>query len=199
MVCYDPIERFCSPDMQPGNIKGTAVIDLVKALRVRRERSLAMLPEALRHYVIGGQQILSSNWYPDDEFMSLASVLVEIMPDPGIDRWESIGRFGAKRDFNGVYAPLVKRGDPAMTLTFFPAVWQQYHDRGEVKVEISNSGARAQLEIRQYLTSFDTFCRLQVGHVAELILAAGASDAAVQVVRTSSGETAARFDARWEL
>lgn len=184
--------------MKPGNIKGTAVVDLVKVLRSSRDRALPLLPMRLQDFVAGERRILSSHWYPDDDFMALASAVAEIMPDPGIDRWESMGRFGSRRDFATVYAPLVKAGDPSTTLTFFPAVWQQYHDSGDVRIEIVAPGC-ANVEVAQYLTEFSTFCRLQAGHIAELLLAAGAKDAAVDVVRVAMANRAARFDATWRM
>ncbi len=184
--------------MKPGNIKGISLIDVVKGLRANRQSALARLPDALVPYVDGSRYILASSWYPDDDFMALSEIITQIMPDPGMDPWTWLGCFGGRKAFEGPYAPLVKEGDPGESLARYPEIWRFYHDQGETIVEpAGDQGAR--ITISHYLTTFPSFCRLQAGHMEELLRVAGATSARITVAEVGQGDEPARFDARWTL
>lgn len=183
---------------QSGRIKGTGLVNLVKALRADRERAVAALPPELRHYVESKSRVWPSEWYSEDDLMGLLRTAATLAPDSVIDAWEWLGRQSARIDFAGTYASLVKPGNPAVTLGRYPTIWRLYHDAGVASVEPTGED-RATVEIDHYLTTFDDFCRLMTGHLAELLLIGGAAESEVRTVRVADAEGPARWQARWSL
>lgn len=185
-------------EMQPGKIKGIPMIDAVKALRAMGPQVQALIPEELKTYVEVGRYVMAAGWYPAEHFLGLAEVVTRTMPDPGMDRWKFLGCFGGKQVFNGVYAPLIKAGDPGESLARYPEIWPFYHDEGHAKVA-RTSETSSSIAILSYLTSLDTFCRLQAGHMEELLRVAGATTAQIRVAQTATTSQPALFEARWVI
>ena len=181
-----------------GNIKGTAVIGIVKALRAHRDAALAVLPEHLHVYVAGQLRVLTSSWYPDDHFLGLAEGLLRVLPDTGKDQWAWLGIVGARTDFGdgGVYAAFVKPGDPGESLRRFEEVWPLYHDGGSATV-VLEPDSRATVEIDHDLVTSDGFCRLQAAHLATLMHLADGEQATVTVEQVGSEDSPARMAAAW--
>lgn len=177
-------------------IKGIALVNAVKALRVHRMAAMRVLPAELHNYLT--TRILVTEWFPAQDLIELLRALAKIRPDPGYDVWEFFGRQGVKDDFESVYAALVKQGDPARTLELYPLTWSLYHDGGVCEVEFE-AGNRAQIEIDDELTRIDEFCRLQTGHFTQLLLQAGALDAAVKCSRVGDSRQPAQWLARWAI
>ena len=141
-------------------------------------------------------QVLVSGWYPDEDFMALLQAMARLVPEPeGMDVWEWIGRFGAKTDMQDIHALLVKKGDVEETLQRFPRMWGLYHDSGDVHVD--TRAGQARLDIRHPLIAYPEFCRLQTGHLAELITIAGAKAPRVRTVQRSPSRLAACWSLSW--
>lgn len=177
-------------------IKGIALVNAVKALRLHRAAALKVLPPELHKYLT--TRILVTKWFPGEDLIGLLRTLARIVPDPGYDVWEWFGRQGVKDDFETIYAALVKPGDPARTLELYPLTWSLYHDGGECHVTLE-PGNRARIEIGDELTEFDEFCRLQTGHFTQLLLHAGAVEATVECLRVGDSRKPAQWQARWVI
>ena len=175
-------------------VKGIALIDVVKTLRVNRSAASKLLPPRLHPYLSSRIQV--SDWYPEEDFFELLEALTRVVPDPGMDVWEWVGRMGAKSDFSDIYSLVIRQRDPLGTLQDYRRVWNLYHDSGEVEVFLDGPG-RARVDIRHFLTSKPEFCRLQTGHIAEVVQLAGASRVDVLNTRISAGDRAARWQVRW--
>ncbi len=184
--------------MKPGKIKGIPMIDAIKALRAMGPQALALVPDDLETYVEDGRYVMAAGWYPAEDFLRLAEIVTRTMPDPGMDRWKYLGCFGGKQVFNGVYAPLVKAGNPGESLARYPEIWPFYHDEGHAKVA-RTSETTSSIAIQSYITSLDTFCRLQAGHMEELLRVAGATSAQISVTQTADAHRPALFAAQWVI
>ncbi len=180
---------------RPGSIKGIALINTVKALRVHRQAARAVLSPSLRRYLKA--RVLVSEWYPDEDFLELLHAMTQVVPDPRMDVWEWAGRFGARADFEDLYSMMVKPGDPLETLRRYPRTWCLYHDSGQVDVTFPEA-ARAEVEIHHYLTTRVEFCRLQSGHMAEMLLTAGVSGVEVQNTGRATADEPARWRVSWQ-
>ena len=86
-----------------GKVKGSILAKVVKALRAAGEEAREQVPENLRHYLEG--RILSTTWHDEQDYLELISVLAELLPDPGMDVWEFMGRDSART------APEARRSD----------------------------------------------------------------------------------------
>jgi hypothetical protein len=46
-----------------------------------------------------------------------------------------MGVSGAERDYKGIYAAFIPKGQPERTLRLFPDGWRQYRDSGRMVLE----------------------------------------------------------------
>ena len=177
------------------NIKGIALINLVKALRAQRDALSTTLPEHLATYL--DSRILVSRWYPQDHFLGLAEILVELLPDSLGDPWEWIGRQGASNDFGDTYSMMIRPGDPLETLQRYPRVWRLYHDAGRLDIAITgNTSARVEVFGTQLVTRPE-FCRIQGGHLAGMLDMVGAEGVSIENLRIAEGHDPAAWAVRW--
>jgi uncharacterized protein (TIGR02265 family) len=165
------------------SVKGSNLVQVVKALRMNREAALASLPEKHRHYL--QERILPSSWYPEADQLELLAVLASILP-PGGDAWELFGRASAQVDMNGIYKRLVHPGDPERTLRNAPVAWRNLHDSGELEVSMEGE-RRGSITLRDYPVRSAEMCRLIGAYLAETLGLAGAREA-----RTAKRECRAR-------
>lgn len=177
-----------------GKIKGSAVVHAVRALRHFRAKSEATLPRRLHKYL--DTQILVSQWYPDDDFLELLEGLTRVLPTMPGDVWAWIGAQAAESNFAGVYAALVRPGDPAATLRRYPRIWRMHHDAGEAIVRQEEAG-RGELEISHHMVEHEGFCRVESGHVIKLLQLAGAESVKASYRAVATPRSPAIWDVAW--
>ena len=178
-----------------GNIKGIALINLVKSLRRDRDEILPTLPEHLATYF--DTRVLVSRWYPEDDFLALATALAQRLPDTEGDPFEWIGRQGARNDFGDTYSMMIRPGDPLETLQRYPRVWRLYHDAGRLDIAITgNTSARVEVFGTQLVTRPE-FCRIQGGHLAGMLDMVGAEGVSIENLRIAEGHDPAAWAVRW--
>jgi hypothetical protein len=178
-----------------GKAKGTTLVNAVKALRLKKEEARRFLPERLHGYLEG--RVLVSSWYPEEDLLEILRALARVLPSPGIDIFEFMGRVSARTDLGGVYAPLLREGDPGGTLRRGVVVWRSYHDTGKHEVVEAREDFAAFT-----LSGFDhpsrEICGTIVGWNHELVTLAGGKDA--RVVHTAcvlDGAAECWFEVRW--
>ena len=176
-------------------VKGSSMLGAVKALRLRKDESRALLPWELRHYL--EDRVLVSSWYPEEDLLCLLKALDKILPDQGMDVYEFMGLMSARADLSGVYSNMFRPGDPVGSLKRCSVIWQSHHDTGKLEVVVS-SQERAVVQLSGFGLPSNELCRTIKGWIRELITMAGGKDTIVVddqcVVR---GDTACRFDAKW--
>lgn len=176
-----------------GQVKGSIFAKVVKGLRARREEAEQRLPGELRRYL--DQQILEVSWFPEEDYLALMRVLLGLLPDPGMDIWEWVGRDAAERDFESTYRLLIKKGSPARSLDSFPVLWKLRHDTGRTKVEQQETG-RAVVELFDYALEAEEIFRSIQGTLWQTLHQAGATD--IEIERTlDTKERHCRWELRW--
>lgn len=161
-------------------IKGTQLIGVVKALRAHRERATKLAPPHLLPYL--EQRLLVSAWYPEADFRDLMLLLGRMLaPSVKGNVWRLLGSLGAQRDFTGIYAGLLRKGDPERTLRILPDGWRQYRDKGQLSLEELGKGA-AQLTLREYPLMCSELAEVNAGYFEGTLQVAGAATAQVDVI-----------------
>ena len=178
-----------------GKIKGLAMINAIKVLRLKKDEVRKLLPEHLHVYL--EERVMPSSWYPEEDHWELLRALAKVLPDPGMDVYEYMGLISARADLGGVYAHLIREGDPATTLRRATFTWGLYHDTG--KKEVVEFGDDYVIsEISGFENSSRESCSTVKGWNAELAKMAGGKN--VEVVHTKcvlDGASACRFEVRW--
>ncbi len=178
-----------------GKAKGIAIINAIKALRSMKDAARKALPEHLHRYL--EERIMISSWYPEEDFLALLRALAKVMPDPGMDPFEFMGRVSARADLGGVYAHLIRQGDPAATLRRTAITWGLYHDTGKQEVVASGDGYVV-TEISGYVLPSRESCGTVKGWNAELaVMAGGKNVKAVHKECVLDGAKACRFEVTW--
>ena len=178
-----------------GKVKGIALINAVKVLRMKKDEARKLLPERLHGYL--EERILISSWYPEEDLLEILRTLAKLIPDPGMDIFEFMGRMSAAADLGGVYAHLVREGGPAATLRRTAITWEHYHDTGKEKV-VEFADDHVVIEISEYAHPSREVCGSTKGWFHELVkLAGGKGIGVVHSKCVLDGATACRFEARW--
>ncbi len=181
-----------------GKAKGTTMIQAVKVLRLKKDEARKVLPEHLHRY-LDLERILASSWYPEEDYLAILRALAKVSPDPGMDIYEFMGLVWARIDLGrrGIYAHLIRRGDPATTLRRTSVVWGLYHDTG--KEEVVESGDNYVVtEIFGYKHPSREVCSIVKGWNAELSTLAGGKEVRVDHERcVLAGASACRFKVTW--
>jgi len=178
-----------------GKAKGTAIIYAIKVLRSNKDAARNALPEHLRWYL--SERILVSSWYPEEDFLEILRALAKVIPDTGMDPFEFMGRLSARADLTGVYAHLIRQGDPATTLRRTSITWGLYHDTGKQEVVASGDGYVV-TEISGYALPSRESCGTVKGWNAELaVIAGGKNVKATHKECVLDGAKACRFKVTW--
>lgn len=127
--------------------KGVGLIAVVKGIQAS-SRATALVPEALRHYLL--DPILPSGWYPERDYNVLITTLANSVDRNAVaDVWAYFGRAAAQRDIAGDQnvVPARSRTENAGIYRHFRAtnasdvggmflrlskMWGMYHDTGRV-------------------------------------------------------------------
>jgi hypothetical protein len=179
-----------------GKAKGSTIINAVKVLRLKKEEARKVLPGHLHWYL--SERILISSWYPEEDFLEILRALSRVMPDPGMDPFEFMGRLSARTDLKGVYANLIRHGDPAGTLARTSIIWGLYHDTG--KEEVVDAGPNHVVtEISGYAHASRESCGTVLGWNSELAAMAGGKNVrALHKECVLDGAKACRFEVTWD-
>lgn len=175
----------------PAKVKGTGILHVVKALRVRRNHVEPLLPERLRHYL--EEKILVASWYPAEDLLGLLRTLVHFVPKGVGNAWFWMGEQSARIDLVEVYAAMVQKGNAWATLQRIPRLWRLYQDSGKLEVGVAGS-TRAQVILSEFPFSEEDFGTLVAGYLREMLRAAG-SEGNVKLLQ--SGVKGARWLVEW--
>jgi hypothetical protein len=178
-----------------GKAKGTALVNAIKALRLKKDAARAALPKHLHRYL--EERILISSWYPEEDLRAILRTLAKVMPDPGMDMYEFMGRHLARADLEGVYAHLLRENDPATTLRRTAVTWGFYHDTGK-EVVVESGHDHAAIEISGYDSPSWETCGTVKGYIHEKVKMAGGKDIHVAHPKcVLAGADACRFEVTW--
>ena len=161
-------------------IKGSQLVGVVKALRAQGNRARELTPTRLKGYF--DARILAASWYPETDFRDLLLLLGRIVaPSIKGNVWRWIGYMGAERDFKGIYAAMIRPGDPEGTIKLLPLGWRQYRDTSELHYEGLGSGS-AQVSLREYPVNCRELTEVNAGYFETALRLAGAFDPKVTIM-----------------
>ena len=162
--------------------KGTAIIEIVKALRGIEDAAARLVPEKLQHYLT--ESLLPTKWYPEEDYKALLIILGTIIAPriPG-NVWEYFGEQGAARDLSGVYAGVADyyKSDPWTALLRMGRLWPLYRNTGRVEV-IRLGPGKAQILLHDYAGSCPEVCGTTTGYIRHLLVLSGAKDVEVTLL-----------------
>ncbi|MFZ5563634.1 MAG: hypothetical protein ACOZBW_06235 [Thermodesulfobacteriota bacterium] len=109
-------------------VKGTIVLDLVKQVRVAKDKNWSdyLLPEDMD--LVNGE-ILASQWYPDEFFYRLSHAVFKVIGESRMDVCFAFGQLLAHK-MADVYKNIMVPGDPATSIERFLTRRQSFF-RGE--------------------------------------------------------------------
>ena len=165
-------ERDSVPEYQP-RIKGVAMLEVVKGLRLHKEAASGVLPEALHKYL--ERRVEIGEWYPEADHFALLRAAAELFGPPGLEAWRWMGRQRATIDLREVFSDHLHPGDLRATMRAFERLWSLYRDSGRVEVTIAESLPYHLCLIDFAFLSADTV-RLFTGYIETAFELAGLRD-----------------------
>lgn len=150
--------------------KGTNVIDMVKFLRTRRDRALAVLPSRLHPYL--EKRVDVAAWYPEEDVYELSLALACLLPEQGEAVYRRLGELNARNHTEGSYGHLLGEVRLDTLAIRARALWKTLHDTGELTFEPDpERGGRAVL--RDYASPGREMCGVIGAYLAETVARAG--------------------------
>lgn len=175
-----------------GKAKGSTLVGLVKALRRERQRAVRLLPAHLHHYL--DTRVVSSQWYPEEDFAALMRACASLLPDPDDRVFERMGEVSARTHLEGIYADVASNRIPGVRTQ---VLWRAQHDTGDL-VLVSHSGSSARYELTGWDHASPEFCRLMSGYLAEAHRLRGAADVTIEhVACRADGAPSCVWISRW--
>jgi uncharacterized protein (TIGR02265 family) len=186
--------------MSQGKVKGTIMIEVVKFLRSTREEARKVVPARLQHYL--DSRILATSWHPEEDYLELMRAVIELFPRSGnsldITSFEAASRASSGNYFEGPYKSLVRRGEPARTLTSLKSLWRLRHDTGEFEIEAKGDKA-ARVVLRDYALVARESCELVQGTLWGMLHHSGAEGIRLTHTRCRArGAEACEWDLTWD-
>lgn len=183
-----------------GRIKGTAMLSVVKSLKVMgKDKAAAVIPPALRHYL--EERVLPSSWYPEDDHLTLLRALGGLLeasvPDLKEDVFVWMGRNSAQTDMSTVYASVVSTASSESTFRRGATLWQAYHDSGTLQVTMVAPN-RGRIELVGYTHSAPEMCRIMTGWFTGFLQTGGAKGIRVnETTCKHKGAASCVWEAEW--
>jgi hypothetical protein len=177
-------------------VKGTAMLDLVRFLRSERERALPLVPPELRHYL--DERVFESRWYPEQDLIPLVRVCAELAGGDFEKTLHGFGRITARSHLDGgIYAHLGADGDPRSIAIKAVALWSSQHDTGKLRMEIEKDGL-ASLRVDGYSHSSPEMCLILTGYFQEFVDLSKLPNPRITKRRcVSEGDPRCEWELRW--
>jgi hypothetical protein len=177
-------------------VKGTAMVGLVRFLRKERERAVGLVPTELRHYL--ENRIVESRWYPEHDLIPLVRVCAELAGGNPEETLQSFGRVTAQSHLDGgIYSHLVADGDPRSVGFKAVALWSSQHDSGELRLEIEEDGL-ASLRVEGYSHPSHEMCLILTGYFEEFFRVSKLPNPRIKKRQcTSEGDPHCEWELRW--
>ena len=195
--------------MQTTQVKGTALIGVVAALRPAAERAPELVPEPLRHYL--HDDLVDPDWYSFDDYLALMKILASTI-DPAKVKGDVFRAFGvnaALRDLRGLQSHVPAEQQPKNVglysgsfarVTGLASLVRRglhlreiYYSRGYYKVKRTGTH-KLEVTLHDFPASRE-LCAVSTGYLTEVFRS---TKVGVWVERLSCRGTG-DADCRWEL
>lgn len=158
------------------NVKGTAILGLVKFIRKNMKDRLpaigAQLPADTKDYL--DEHIIISKWYPYKFYTDLLRALDKVAGTGDLSYCIEQGRLSARHDLSSIFKIFVSFKDSQMVLTRAMSIWNSYYDTGSVTIpDFSDHGSIVRIEnfpeidpahvknAQGWLEEFNVMCRFR--------------------------------------
>lgn len=177
-------------------VKGTILAKMVKTLRKNKEKAREVLPPELHKYL--SQKVLASSWYPVEDYVALLRAVAKILPDPGMDVFEYMGRVSLKIDFEGVYQPMVRDKDALGCLNAFVNMQKLTSKTVTLKVTHGAPGSATVERVHFGAPFIEETCKSQTGQIWQALTYGGGSHVKTKhVLCKHRGDDRCVWEARW--
>jgi len=177
-------------------VKGIALLQLVKGLRIHRERAEELLDESYHSYL--KERIALTAWYPEEDHIALIEAMVQILAPSEEDPWSFLGRIQGRNDLSETLYYRIEQGQPWRTLQSWSEIWHLYYDKGRAQTR-RLEGGRARAEIHGYdHAGHEGMAKLFAGFLGEMLRLAGARSVVVRTVEVGSTTSPIVFEITWK-
>lgn len=177
-------------------VKGIALLQLVKGLRIHRERAEELLDESYHSYLT--ERIALTAWYPEEDHIALMEAMVQILAPSEEDPWSFLGRIQGHHDLSETLYYRIEHGQPWRTLRSWSEIWRLYYDKGRSKAKLLAPG-HARAEIHGYEPAgHEGMTRLLAAYLGEMLRLAGARSVDVRVAEVGSATSPIVFEITWK-
>lgn len=176
--------------------KGILIVGLIDRLKAQEDRARELLPAELHHYLRPDAVVVTSNWYPEEDFFGLLKVAGMLTPRRGAQTgYEVLAEEAAFRHLAGTYKDLLLSGELVDGLARAVKLWSFMHDSGRAENGMANDHTSF-FQISNY-KSIREFCLTTTGYVRGVHRAMGIEDPEVIEVKCMhSGDDCCRWEIR---
>lgn len=176
-------------------VKGIALLQLVKALRIHREQAEELLDESYHSYL--KETVALTAWYPEEDHIALMEAMVQIVASEE-DPWIFLGRIQGHNDLSETFYYRIEHGQPWRTLQSWSEIWRLYYDKGRATAKLLGPG-HARAEIHGYgHAGHEGMTKLFAGFLGEMLRLAGARSVDVRIADYGSAGSPIVFETSWQ-
>lgn len=176
-------------------VKGIALLQLVKGLRIHRERAEELLDESYHSYL--KDTIALTAWYPEEDHIALLEAMTQIVGPAEEDPWSFLGRIQGHNDLSETLYYRIEHGQPWRTLRSWSELWRIYYDKGRATAKLLGPG-QARAEIHGYdHAGHEGMTKLFAAFLGEMLRLAGARSVGVRIVEYGSATSPIVFETSW--
>ena len=145
-----------------GNVKGTVMIEAVKALQSLpdQERVTSYLPAPMAKYLT--QRIVLASWYPLEDYAEILRTMMKVSGGGRVNPCEKMGRDAARAHMEGTYNRFSKSADRKAAFTLLSSMY----DSGDMRV-LEREQGRAVVEILNFAHPTREICDTFTGYQSE--------------------------------
>jgi hypothetical protein len=182
-----------------GRIKGTVLIDCVKALRHFRDDAASFLSsERARALVLGNERVLAASWYDETLAFELYRTFARVrLGGAGVRVWHQMGRLASRAHAEAAYKHLVKARETTRIMTEGAVLlFSAQHDTGKLTSQVVRAN-----EVRVEVKGFGAMCpewrHMIAGYLVGLAEATGAEQVNVLHHETDPRAKDASYTVTW--
>ena len=182
-----------------GRIKGTVLIDCVKALRnCRDEASPFLSSERARAIVLGNERVMAASWYDETLAFELYRTFARVrLGGAGVRVWHQMGRLASRAHAEVTYKHLVKARDTARIMTEGAVLlFSAQHDTGKLTSNLVQP-TEVHVEVKGFGAMCPEWRHMIAGYLVGLAEATGAQHVGVTHLESEIGSKDAAYSVSW--
>jgi hypothetical protein len=182
-----------------GRIKGTVLIDCVKALRNCRDEAASFLSsERARALVLGSERVLAASWYEETLAFELYRTFARArLGGAGVRVWHQMGRLAARAHAAATYKHLIQARDTTRIMTEGAVLlFAAQHDTGKLSSRSSGPN-EVEVEVKDFGAMCPEWRHMIAGYLVGLAEATGAEHVGVTHMESDPRSKDASYSVSW--